>query len=42
MQKKIAKAARNKHTQSELFLVSRHFAEELESIKTDFGPKMDI
>jgi hypothetical protein len=41
MQKKLAKAARNKHTESELFLVSVHFFEELESIKTDFGPELD-
>ena len=39
MQKILAKAARNKHAESELFLVSLHFAEELESIKTDIGPE---
>jgi hypothetical protein len=33
MQKKLAKTARNKHTESELFLVSLHSSEELESIK---------
>ena len=38
MQKILAKAARNKHTKSELFLVSLHFSVESESIKTDFGP----
>jgi hypothetical protein len=42
MQKILAKAVRNKHTESELFLVSLHFSEELESIKTDFGPEFDI
>ncbi len=41
MQKMLAKAKRNKHTESELFLVSLHFSEELESIKTDFGPELD-
>jgi hypothetical protein len=39
--KKLAKVARNKHTESALFVVSLHFAEELESIKTDFGPELD-
>ena len=42
MQKIIVKVARNKHTESELFLMSLHFSEELESIKTDFGPELDI
>jgi hypothetical protein len=41
MQKISAKAARNKHTESELFLVPLHFSEELESMKTDFGSKLD-
>jgi hypothetical protein len=41
MQKIFAKAACSKHTESELFLVSLHFSEELESIKTDFGPELD-
>jgi hypothetical protein len=41
MHKILAKAARGKHAKSELFLVSLHFAEELESIKTDFGPELD-
>jgi hypothetical protein len=41
MQKILAKVARNKHTESELFLVSLHFAEELESIKPGFGPEFD-
>jgi hypothetical protein len=41
MQKILAKTARNKHTESELLLVSLHFSEELESIKTDFGPELD-
>ena len=40
MQKIVAKPARNKHTESELFLVSLHFAVELESNKTDFGPEL--
>ena len=38
MQEILAKATRNKHTESELFLVSLHFSE---SIKTDFGPEFD-
>jgi len=42
MQKILAIVARNKHTDSELFLVSLHFAKELKYIKTDFGPKLDI
>jgi hypothetical protein len=42
MQKNLAKAARNKHTKSDFFLVSLHFSEGLESIKTDFGPELDI
>ena len=33
IQKILAKVARNKYTESELFLVSLHFSEELESIK---------
>ena len=33
MQKILAKAERNKHTESELFLVFLHFFEESESIK---------
>ncbi len=41
MQKILVKVARNKHTESELFLVSLHFSEELESIKMEFGPDMD-
>ena len=42
MQKILTKAARNKHIESELFLVSPlHLTEELESIKTDFGPELD-
>jgi hypothetical protein len=41
MHKLLAKAARSKHTESELFLVSLHFAEELKSIHTDFGPEFD-
>jgi hypothetical protein len=42
MKKILTKGARNKHTKSELFLVSLHFSEELESIKTNFGPESDI
>jgi hypothetical protein len=42
MQKILAKSARNKHTNSELFLVSLHFAEELESMKTNVGLELDI
>ena len=41
MQKILAKAARNKSTKTELFIVSLDFAEELESTKADFGPKLD-
>ena len=41
MHKILAKVARSKHTESELFLVSLHFSEQLESIKTDFGPELD-
>ncbi len=41
MQKIVAKATRNKHTESEMCLVSLHFSEELESIKMDFGPEQD-
>jgi hypothetical protein len=41
MQKISAKVARSNHIKNELFLVSLHFAEELESIKTDFGPELD-
>ncbi len=33
------KIARNKHIESEFSLVSFHFLEELEPIKTDFGPE---
>jgi len=42
MHKILAKVARNKLTESELLLVSLRFAEELESIKTDFGPELDM
>jgi hypothetical protein len=35
------KVVRNKHIESEFSLVSFHFAEELEPIKTDFGPELD-
>ena len=41
MHKILAKAARSKQTKSELFLVSIHFVEELESIKTYFGPELE-
>ncbi len=41
MQKILAEVARNKHTKSELLFVLLHFAKELESIKTDFGPELD-
>jgi len=41
IQKILAKDARNKHTERGLFLVSLHFAEEMGSIKTDFGPELD-
>ncbi len=42
MQKILANAARNKHKESELFLVWLRFTEELESIKTNFGIESDI
>ena len=38
----LAKVTRNKRTKIGLFLVSLNFAKELESIKTDFGSKLDI
>ena len=41
IQKILIKAARNKHNEYELFLVSLHFNEELQSLKTDFGSKLD-
>jgi hypothetical protein len=41
MHKILAKVGRSKHTESELFLVSLHFPEELESIKTYFVPELD-
>jgi hypothetical protein len=41
MNKILAKATRSKHTKSELFLVSLHFAEELKYIKTYFDPEID-
>ena len=41
MHKILAKATRSKHTESELLLMPFHFAEELESIKADFGPELD-
>ena len=40
MHKILAKAARSKHTKSELFLVSLHLSEELKSIQMDFGPNL--
>ena len=41
MHKVLRKAARDKHIESELLLVSLHFTEELESIKTEYGPELD-
>ena len=41
MHKILAKAARSKHTESELLIVSLHFVEELESIKIDIGLGLD-
>ncbi len=41
MQKMLAKAARSKHADTELFLVSLHFDKELESIQTKFGLELD-
>jgi len=41
MQEILSKAARNRHNECELFQVSLHLNEELQSIKTDFGPKLD-
>ena len=40
MQQILAKRS-NKRTKSDLFLVSLHFAEDLESIKMDFGSESD-
>jgi hypothetical protein len=40
-QKILTKSARNKHHECELFLVSFHFNEELQLIKTDFGSELD-
>jgi len=37
----LANATRDKHRKSKFFLVSLHFAEELESIKIGFGPELD-
>jgi hypothetical protein len=42
MQKIVTKAARNKRNECELFLVSLYFNEELQLIKTDLGPELDI
>ncbi len=41
MQKILAKVVRSRLAESELFLVSLHFSEVLESIKMDFGPELD-
>ena len=41
MQKISTKAARNKHNECELFLVSLLFAKELQTIKTDFGSELN-
>jgi hypothetical protein len=41
IQEILAKSARNKRTESELFLVPLNFAEALESIKTNFGTELD-
>ncbi len=41
MQKNLAKAARSMRTESELFLVSLHFFEEFDSIKTGFASELD-
>jgi hypothetical protein len=41
MQQILEKAARNKRTEAELFLALLLFAEELESIITDFGFELD-
>ena len=41
MQKFLTKATRNKHNECELFQVSLHFAEELQTIKTEFGSELD-
>ena len=42
MQKILTRAVRNKHKECELFLVSLHFAEELQIIKPDFSSVLDI
>jgi hypothetical protein len=36
----LAKCARIQHAESDLFIVSLHFVEELESNKTDFDPEL--
>jgi hypothetical protein len=41
MHKILPKAARSKHTQTGLYLMSFHFAEELVSIKINSGPELD-
>ncbi len=41
MQQIVAKVARNTPAKSEMFLISRHFAKELEFIITDFGSEMN-
>jgi len=41
MQKFLTKATRNKHNECELFQVSLHFAEELQTIKTDLSSELD-
>ena len=41
MQKILTKAVRNKHNECKLFLVSLHFDEELQTIKTSFVSELD-
>ena len=38
----LTKSTRNKRNECDIFLVSLHFAQELEIIQTDFGSQFDI
>ena len=41
MDQTIVKQARNKKDSSDVFLISLHFAEDLTSVKSDFGDQFD-
>jgi len=41
MNKRIAKHARNKKDPMDVFLISLHFAEEIATVKSDFGEQFD-